>query len=1351
MLAWGVLAASPLAAQSPADSARWTDLADTLFRNYGPDDGLPISSVTAVGQDGDGFVWVGTQAGLARWDGYHFHVYRSDSADAGALRNDFIWCLQPDRNGRLWIGTNGGGVSRYDRATDRFVTFAADPSDRGSVPVRALAEDESGGMWVGNDRGLDHLGPDGHLLRHYQHDGAGQLPGEQVRALLRDRDGRLWVGTNGGLARQDRGADGFAFVPLGAAGSEPLAVRALLQSSDGSIWIGTIGHGAFVLDSSGKVTALHDKARPELDRLTVLTLAEAAPGTLWMGTDGKGVVAVDAASGRTKIIRHDPTRSSSLPHDLIFSLFRDRSGLLWAGTYSGLGLHDPTRGAVLTVFGGSSQADGLTGADILATLVTRDGTLWVTYLAGGADIFDPTGRRVASLKPDPGHPRASVPPERIRAITQSEDGAVYLGTYRGLYRAGPDGGGVTHLPMSKDTPDPIIISLLGDASGLWIGTYGHGLWRLDYRSGEFRSEPLKALENHLISAIAPAEDGRLWIGTYQGLYLFDPGSERIRQVLPAPSEGRTSSGGLISSLLKDRKGRLWVGTHDGSGIAVIDERAGDDHVRRIGAAQGLADPNVTTLQQDDRGRVWASTGTGMIARIDPDTFDIRMVRRADGIGIRSFAMNSGARGAQGELLFGGDGGMTIIRPDRLEPWTWRPPVVVTDLRVGDRQMPPQAVDGAGQKAPLDILPDSNSLSVEFAALDYSAPDRNRYAYRLEGYDDEWVTTNSTRRLASYTNLPPGHYTLHLRGSNRDGLWSEAPLDIPIEVLPAWYQTLLFRLTVALLAVLAVWMLVRARTSYLRNRQLVLEQQVAQRTAELRQSNSQLAARTAELGQSLRQVAESRGKVASLLDTSGQGFLSFGADLVVEPDYSRACISMLGEAPEGRKANQILFPTDAAKAELFSEIVSGALASDDSFKRDLLLSLLPAATERLNRLLKLEYRRLENGHLMVVLTDVTEERRLSRRIESERLRLAMIVAAVTESRDFFDAVEAFRQFFRQDLMQILAARSEPATIHQEIFRQIHTFKGMLAQFNFQAAPVALQELEEGLSKLGREPGMTAGQIVELVLSVDFHGALETDMTMLRNALGEEFLDQGKRVFLPIAQARQLRTIAERLTAGESVDLGSAEIRQLLEEFRNLDKIALADAVKTFERSIGQVAKRLGKEVAPLSVDGGEDLWLDPELYGPFLRSLIHVFRNAVIHGVEDPEQRLAQGKDPLGRIDCVIRRQGSGFTLTIADDGAGIDTGALRAKAVSLGLMSAELAQGLSDDAAAELVFADMLSGRRKADELAGRGIGLAAVRAETRALGGEVVVTSSAGRGTRFLFSFPSMTEGLAPPNQNLS
>jgi diguanylate cyclase (GGDEF)-like protein len=292
-------------------------------------------------------------------------------------------------------------------------------------------------------------------------------------------------------------------------------------------------------------------------------------------------------------------------------------------------------------------------------------------------------------------------------------------------------------------------------------------------------------------------------------------------------------------LLTDSRGRLWIATF-GGGVNILEARAANGKPRfaRLGIAQGLNNDNADKLLEDSKHNIWVGTDDGL-AVIDEQTLAIRSLRRAEGLPISSYWVGSGAATSQGEMLFGGVGGLTVVRPGRLTRWNYQPPVAITDIRVGGKPLSDGSVAGNDAAQPLQVKPSANSIAVEFSALDYSAPERNRYAYRLDGFDSAWIDSEASHRVAAYTNLPPGDFTLHLRGSNRDGVWSESELSLPIRVLPDWYQTMAFRVAIALVALAIVAALVQGRTVYLRRNQRDLERQVVERTAELRESQRQL--------------------------------------------------------------------------------------------------------------------------------------------------------------------------------------------------------------------------------------------------------------------------------------------------------------------------------------------------------------------------------------------------------------------------------------------------------------------------------------------------------------------------------
>lgn len=1307
----------PRAGQA-AETERWTALADTSFSHYTGDQGLPQALVSAIAEDGDGFLWAGTQGGLARWDGYRFRTYKSNPGDQTTLPDNWITKLYADRQGRLWIGTASDGLARYERTEDAFVRAAP----LSNPHVTAIEGDGAAGLWIGTDNGLDRLDTESGTVTPWHHDAGrpGSLPDDRILALLRDRRGTLWIGSRAGLARRDPGSDDFVAVPLAGAGGKPIPVRSLFESGDGRLWIGTEGLGLETLDpASGQARLMEDASSTAIPLRTqaIDFIVAAKSGELWLAFHGEGIVALDPATGRFRRIRHDQRLPGSLGHDLVRSMFRDRSGSLWIGTTHWLDRQIDGQGAITTVFASANPEGGLSGADVLSVLAAPDGKIWLGFGQPGLDIVDPVTGRVDKLLSDPAAPETSLPRDTTFAMTATESD-VFIGTARGVYRSDLTGKHLHRLAVQERDPaaPTAMVSVL--EGNLWIGGREDGLWTVPL-TGIAPPMPDNAkLADQRVTSMVSGPEGVRWIGTLSGLVRFDPRADRVERLPTDSSDPSALMPGFVSSLAVDRQGRLWVGLL-GGGICVLTGRGGDGkrHFHRLGTADGLPSANIDKMLLDSSGRMWVSMATGL-AVVDPHDFSVRPLRRADGLAVEQYWSGAGTATPEGELVFGGSGGITVVRPDRLASWDYLPPVVPTDIRVGGKQVPAGPYFGTGAPvAPLRIQPEANSLAVEFAALDYSAPELNRYAYRLDGYDRDWIPADSTRRLAAYTNLPPGHYTLRLRGSNRNGAFSETSLDLPILVMPAWYQTYWFYALLAAAALAATLAIVQYRTAYLRRRQRDLERQVAERTAV---------------------VVEKSTQIASLLDNSGEGFLSFGADLVVDPDHSRACETLLGQAPAGRDAALLLFPDDPKNAELLRRTVSKVLETSDPLRREVMLSLLPRDFACTGFDLEARYRVLEGGHVMVVLRDITEERRLTRKVARERQRLELIVAAVSDGRDFFDAIDAFRAFAQRGLPDLLASAAKPAATVHELYRQIHTFKGLLAQFSCEAVPEALQALEDrlaALSDLGED--VTRGQLAEAAGSVAYEDLLDRDLAPLRKALGEAFLERGRSIALSAEQARLLSELADRMRRGEAVDLDESKLRHLLDGIATLTQVSLHDILAGFDRTIQQVAARLGKEVAPLAIDAAGEVWLDPEIYGPFCRSLVHVFRNAVVHGIEDPEERLEAEKSEAGTISCRIEVEGDTISLIIADDGAGVDLAALRRHAVETGTLSPQESEAATDRAILDLIFADSISTAAIATELAGRGVGLAAVRQETTALGGTVTLSTTAGEGTRFLFRLP--------------
>ncbi len=838
LLASGGAQAETTTAAAPP---RWAGWAETGFQHLTTERGLPNDIAVSVAEDGEGYLWVGTAGGLARWDGYEFRSHKFDPALPGGLPDNLIQVLHRDARGRLWIGTSGAGLVRHEASTQAFTTIGAGPQGLSHVSVRALVDDGADGLWVGTDGGLDHVdAASGRVTRVpvLQADGARHKD-ERVVALLLDRRGRLWAGTPAGLLRRDAVGAPFQTVQLplprdGRGRSLPLRPESLLEDSAGRIWVGTARAGVFVLEGDGSgVRAVRETAIPAgstpLSALRVMALLEVRPGEVWLGTLGQGIVAVDSASGRTRRLMHQLAVPASLVDNAVRGLYRDRSGLVWVATHGGLSRVDPRATAVLTING--TRPGSAVRNEFSSLMTARDGRVWMGTHNDGLEIVDPRSGRIQALRAQATQPDTALPADVVAGMVQVADGSVFVGTYRGLYRARADGRRVTRISWPGRPAAEGVGPMLADGARLWVGGLTDGLWSLDLASGQARAavrDPGRQLTDRRITAMARGAAGELWIGTRNGLNRYRPATGEILRIgTGVPAAGGLAAG-FVTSLLLDRTQRLWVGTY-GGGVHLLDAATAASArpvFRRLAGAEGLPDDNINALLEAPDGQVWASTENGLAA-IDPQALRARALRRAEGVIFQSYWTNAATRTEAGELLFGASGGLTLVRPEALPTWAHQPPVVASEIRVGGKAVP---APGAGMA--LQVPPQANSLVVAYAALDYSAPERNRYAHRLEGYDADWVVTDAQHRLATYANLPPGDYRLLVKGSNREGAFGDTLLALPVQVLPAWHQTAWFRAAVALLLLAGVAAVVHVRTRVLQARRRELQRLVNERTAEL---------------------------------------------------------------------------------------------------------------------------------------------------------------------------------------------------------------------------------------------------------------------------------------------------------------------------------------------------------------------------------------------------------------------------------------------------------------------------------------------------------------------------------------
>ncbi len=821
-------------------SPLWPLLTDTTFAHLGLEQGLPQQVVTAIAQDGDGFLWFGTQDGLTRWDGYRFRVFRNTLADQNALPSNYVATLHRDRHGDIWVGMYDGTVTRYQRKLDQLQTI---PTKVRGV-IGSISDDGADGVWIAAESGLWRLGHDGRLIEHLQHraNEISSLPDNSIHASVVSRDGWLWVATDKGVVRRAPGVSGNSgFQPVLLPASTTPIVSCIYQDSMNRMWFGTMRHGTFLAEANSiQASSVSLAGEAKHGKYYVTSFVETKHGQLWVGTDGNGVVELDLQQVESggRHISHDQSIAASLLDDTIWGMLRDQSGIMWVASNHGVSSHDPGQKTVSTLFGAVGRADRLRAGDVFSVNVLPDGRIWLGMGQDGIDILTPGSAQIQRVHADPLNEEHALPHAQIGSIVADHKGIVYIGSGRGLYRTDLSAKKFERVAIADRDPNESMLQLLFKGDML-MGGGPDGLWQIDTNHLE-KSRRLKLnLSDVAVKALCLAADGSLWVGAKNGLNRIGPDGVRVEQILPELWNPSGLANGYISSLYFDQQGRLWVGTTSG-GLHMMLTAAGKPRFRRIGIEHGLPSANVNAILQDLAGNMWVSTDDGL-ARIDLKDFSVKSMKRADGVAVRTYWVASAARAPNGELLFGGDSGLTLVQPQYFSPWNYQPPVVLSEMRVMGRAVmanyinSDQSGDQSGDQnrtAELMIPADSNSFTAEFSALDFSASERNRYAYRLDDWDKDWIETDANRRMVSYANLPPGSYKLRLRGSNRNGQWSPKEMVLPIQVLPFWYQRWWWRVLWMLLAAIAFMMMIQLRTRVLRQRERVLQQIVEQRTRQL---------------------------------------------------------------------------------------------------------------------------------------------------------------------------------------------------------------------------------------------------------------------------------------------------------------------------------------------------------------------------------------------------------------------------------------------------------------------------------------------------------------------------------------
>lgn len=793
---------------------------DMQFKHLSTENGLMEGITRCILQDHEGFIWIGTPDGLHRYDGYSFKVYKHDPLDSQSLSQNSIYCLYEDRSGLLWIGTLAG-LNVFDRKSETFIAYKNDPNNPHSLSdngVSSIYEDSSGLLWIGTyGGGLNVFDKKTEKFRSFANKAINpKLPNQyRVMVIYEDRTGSLWIGTaGGGLGLFDRKSETFKMYKNERNNSNSLSnngITCLEEDESGLLWIGTNGGGLNVFDKKierfrrfmndpNDVQSLNDNK--------VLSIHSDRSGLLWVGTESGGLNLFDHKTEKFKTYKGESDKYQSLKNGEIKFIYEDLSGLIWIGGW-GLTMCDTKTGKFKT--------HSLNG--VRSIYEDRSGLLWIGTIDDGLHRFDIKTGKSRQYKYEPGAPN-SLGGNYVAAIYEDATGLLWIGTNGlsildkktetfKLYKADPNN--------SESLSGRNVLFFHEDVSRLmWIGTAdprfnGGGLNVFDKNIGKFKSyrcEPdNRFLLNNNINFIYEDSNGSLWLGTGGGLKVFNKKTCEFRSFRSKPNDPQSLSNNNVSCILESGNGLMWIATY-GGGINVFDVK--NEVFRSFTEKDGLSNNKVYGLLSDNYGNLWLSTNKGLskfTPPADPMNITNKGVFRNYDItdGLQSNEFNSGAyfKNKNGRMYFGGVNGFNFFHPDSVKDNPYQPPVVISDFQVFNQSVGIAHIDGCNEiyrkndqyylsqsiiETETIILSYTESVfSFEFKSLSYWHSEKNQYAYKLEGFDNEWIYCG-TRRFATYTNLDPGEYVFRVKGSNHDGVWNEKGTSVRVTILPPPWKT-----------------------------------------------------------------------------------------------------------------------------------------------------------------------------------------------------------------------------------------------------------------------------------------------------------------------------------------------------------------------------------------------------------------------------------------------------------------------------------------------------------------------------------------------------------------------------------
>ncbi len=811
------------------------------FGHLTTDNGLSSSTVTSIIQDKQGFIWFGTFDGLNRFDGYDFTVFRHNPYDSGSLISNQVHSLHEDRTGNLWIATSAG-LSKYDRDNGIFINYNTQNGyNLEETDILDVFIDSRENIWLGtNGHGLILFDPEKNQTTQFADN--NEIEGLRSNIILQvfeDSKGNLWIATDGGgvsifdyETHKFKRFEHLKEDPDSIAGN---TVYTIMEDSEGYLWFACYGSGlsGIHVNKINSNRFRHFKSDPEnsnsLSNNNIRAICEDGNGGIWIGTENGGLDFLQNDRETFFNYKNNKNDPFSINNNSIYSIFKDNAGDIWIGTFSGgINLINNSKQGFTHY---KSVQNGLSHDSVWEFSEDSRGILWIATDGGGLNSYNPKTKEFFHYNSTNSNLSADAV---LTVLVDSEDN-VWAGTWgAGATLFDREGHSFSYLTKENSSlPNNNVFDIVEDEQGnLWFATQG-GLSRYRKKDGTFKNYNIgnSNLPDNFIEVIKLSCNGSLLLGASMGFSIFDPDTKEVISYSHDEKDHNSLSHNFVTDIFEEDINTIWVATR--YGLNKLDRRTGV--FKKYFKNDGLPNDLIYTIEKDNNGFLWISTNDG-ISKFNPLTEDFKNYTKTDGLQGNIFIKKSGYKAKTGKLYFGGANGFNEFHPDRIIDNENVPPVVITDFQIFNKSAVPGS-DGSPLKKQISLTQElalsyrDYVISFNFTALNYVSPEKNQYAYMLEGFDKEWNYIG-TRRSATYTNLNPGQYTFRVKGSNNNNIWNETGASISITIIPPYWQTLWFKALIVSFLILFIISIYFLRTRAIRAQNRHLETMIQNRTSEL---------------------------------------------------------------------------------------------------------------------------------------------------------------------------------------------------------------------------------------------------------------------------------------------------------------------------------------------------------------------------------------------------------------------------------------------------------------------------------------------------------------------------------------